>query len=250
MFRKGTQWKWRFILIIVLILSSSASELGYDNFHKLPLFVLYNRTSGTPFILISNYFSRVLNICFVLIVKFSIMIQCGDVEQNPGPVLMYAECLKTVGASFKDYVKIFSLNCRSIVGQNSTLKQLMDDMGKTTIFGFTETWVKKNDNIRFWEVRRENFQGFKKDRNLSLHEKTSGGGLLLYIPRSFKPKEPTNLNTTSKSRFERNLNTTSKSRFERNWVEYEFNKKKYLINISYCPTKHLSEIFVRTGSGN
>ena len=52
-------------------------------------------------------------------------------EQNPGPVMKYAECLKTVGTSFKDNVKIFSLNCRSIVGQNSTLKQLMDDMGKT-----------------------------------------------------------------------------------------------------------------------
>ena len=31
----------------------------------------------------------------------------------------------------KKNVKIFSLNCRSIVGQNSTLKQLMDDLGKT-----------------------------------------------------------------------------------------------------------------------
>ena len=78
------------------------------------------------------------------------MIQCGDVEQNPGPVLKYAERVKTVGASFKNNVKIFSLNCRSIVGQNSTLKQLMDDLGKNTIFGFTETWLKMNGDIRFW----------------------------------------------------------------------------------------------------
>ena len=81
--------------------------------------------------------------------KASIIIQCGDVKQNPGPFLKYAECVKTVGTSFKNNVKIFSLNCRSIVGQNSTLKQLMDDLGKNTIFGFTETWLKMNDDIRF-----------------------------------------------------------------------------------------------------
>ena len=135
MFREGTSWKWRISLIILLILSSrtlSSSELMYDNFHEVPLFVLNNRTPGTVFNLITISFSRVLNFCFVLIVKASIMIQCGDVEQNPGPVLKYAECVKTVGASFKNNVKIFSLNCRSIVGQNSTLKQLMDDLGKTT----------------------------------------------------------------------------------------------------------------------
>ena len=105
----------------------------YDNFHEVPLFVLNNRTSGTPFNFNPISFSRVLNICFVLIVKASIMIQCGDVEQNPGPVLKYAECVKTVGASFKNNVTIFCLNCRSIVGQNSTLKQLMDDLGKNTV---------------------------------------------------------------------------------------------------------------------
>ena len=121
-------------LIILLIFSSrtvSSSELVYDNFHEVPLFVLNNRTSGTPFNFIPISFSRVLNICFVLIVKASIMIQCGDVEQNPGAVLKYAECVKTVGASLKNNVNIFSLNCRSIVGQNSTLKQLMHDLGKT-----------------------------------------------------------------------------------------------------------------------
>ena len=43
------------------------------------------------------------------------MIQCGDVEQNPGPVLKYTECVKTVGASFKNNVKIFSLNCTALI---------------------------------------------------------------------------------------------------------------------------------------
>ena len=185
----------------------------YDNFHEVPIFVLNNRTSGTPFNFNPISFSRVLNICFVLIVKASIMIQCGDVEQNPGPVLNYAECVKTVGASFKNNVTIFSINCRSIVGQNSTLKQLVDDLGKNTIFGFTETWLKMNDDIRFWEVRSEKFQCFRKDRNLSLHDKTSGGGLLLYIPRSFKPKECPD------------LTTISESRFERVWLECDCNKK-------------------------
>ena len=101
--------------------------------------MLNNRISGTPFNFIPISFSRVLNICFVLIVKASIMIQCGDVEENPGPVLKYAECVKTVGASFKNNVKIFSLNCRSIVGQNSTLKQLMDDLEKKHNF-----WLYRN----------------------------------------------------------------------------------------------------------
>ena len=72
-----------------------------------------------------------------------------------------------------------------------------------------------NDDIRFWEVRSENFQCFRKDRNLSLHDKTSGGGLLLYIPRSFKPKERSDLTTISESRFE-NI-----------WVECEFKKNVF-----------------------
>ena len=65
--------------------------------------------------------------------------------------------------------------------------------------------------MRFWEVRSENFQCFRKDMNLSLHDKTSGGGLLLYIPRSFKPKERSD------------LTTVSESRFESIWVECQFN---------------------------
>ena len=108
MFRQGTSWKWRISLIILFILSSrtlSSSELVYENFHEVPLFVLNNKTPGTAFNLITISFSRVLNICFVLIVKASIMVQCGDVKQNPGPVLKYAECVKTVGASFKNNVK-------------------------------------------------------------------------------------------------------------------------------------------------
>ena len=98
-------------------------------------------------------------------------------------------------------------------------------------FGFTETRLKKNDDIRFWDVRSENFLCFRKDRNLSLHDKTSGDGLLLCIPRSFKPKYSTD------------LTTTSESRFESIWGECEFNKK-YLINISYCLTEHLFEMFL------
>ena len=89
MFREVTSCNWRFSLIIVLIFSSrivTASELGYDNFLEEPLFVLNNRTSGTPFTFLSISFSRVLNICFVFIVKASIMVQCRDLEQNPGPV--------------------------------------------------------------------------------------------------------------------------------------------------------------------
>ena len=59
------------------------------------------------------------------------MIQCADVEQNRGPDLKYADCVETVGMSFKDIVNIFSLNCRSFVGQNSILNQLKDALGKT-----------------------------------------------------------------------------------------------------------------------
>ena len=61
-------------------------------------------------------------------------IQCGDVEKNPGPVLKYTERLETVCASSKDTVKIFSPSFRSVVCQNSTLKQLMDGRVKNTIY--------------------------------------------------------------------------------------------------------------------
>ena len=88
----------------------------YDNFHEVPHFVLYNRTSGTHFDFFSITFFRIFNICFVLIAKGSTMIHCGVVKQNPGPVLKYAEGLKTVRASFLDNVKMFLLNFRFIDG--------------------------------------------------------------------------------------------------------------------------------------
>ena len=82
-----------------------------------------------------------------------------------------------------------------------------------------------NDDIRFWEVCSENFQCFRKDRNLSLHDKTSGDGLLLYIPRSFKTKERTD------------LTTTSESRFESIWVECEFKEKKVFDKFFVMPNQ-------------
>ena len=119
MFRKGFSRKWRFSLSILLSLSSrtaSACEVVYDNSHEVPHIVLYNRTTGMHFDFYSISFFRTFNICFGLIAKVSTMIHCGDVKQNPGPVLKYAECLKTVRASFLDNVKLFLLNFRSIVG--------------------------------------------------------------------------------------------------------------------------------------
>ena len=63
-------------------------------------------------------------------------------EHNPGPVPKYAEWLKTEGPSFVINVKIFSLNVRSIVGQNSNLKLLKDDKGKTQVLALQKHFTK------------------------------------------------------------------------------------------------------------
>ena len=63
-----------------------------------------------------------------------------------------------------DNLNIFSLNCRRIVGQNSNLKQLMDNMGQNTMFGFTETLPKMNYDIHFWKYAGKVFNVSDKIR--------------------------------------------------------------------------------------
>ena len=47
----------------------------------------------------------------------------------------------------------------------------MVDMEKTAIFGSTETWLKMNSDILFWEVRSENCQYFRNDKNFRKDKK-------------------------------------------------------------------------------
>ena len=99
------------------------------------------------------------------------------------------------------------------------LKKFLDDMGKNTIIGISETWLKKEDSDNLWNLHPRTHAMFRYDRQSAVKKK--GGGVLLYIP---------------------DLNLFDKEKYESVWVECKstFNissKEKMLVNLCYNPSR-------------
>ena len=99
------------------------------------------------------------------------------------------------------------------------LKKFLDDMGKNTIIGISETWLKKEDSDNLWNLHPRTHAMFRYDRRSAVKKK--GGGVLLYIP---------------------DLNLFDKEKYESVWVECKstFNissKEKMLVNLCYNPSR-------------
>ena len=62
------------------------------------------------------------------------------------------------------------------------LKKCLDDMGKNTIIGISETWLKKEVSDKLWNLHPRTHAMFRYDRH------SAGGGVLLYIPVKLAPK--------------------------------------------------------------
>ena len=67
------------------------------------------------------------------------LLKSGDIETNPGPRMVF-KFLKQMFSNNDKKLKLFHLNCQSIVKKRETLQQVIDDLGVNTICGISETW--------------------------------------------------------------------------------------------------------------
>ena len=172
------------------------------------------------------------NLSFFLVVIWYLLLKSGNIEINPGPVLPYALMMKKIKL-FDSRIKILHQNARSLAGQHLLLKELIQDIGYNCIYAFSETWLSQN-HPEFWHVDKQNFDCFRKHRIQTT--KTKGGGIIMYIPKSLKP------------RLRDDLNCFPDQNFESLWVELCIQKKKCVLNLSYCPEKNLLRCFWKNWS--
>ena len=153
--------------------------------------------------------------------------QSGDVEINPGSYetveTVYGICSKNCAN-----LKFVNLNFQSIIRKRMQLKKFLDDMGKNTIIGISETWLKEEDSGNLWNLHPRTHAMFRYDRQSAVKKK--GGGVLLYIPVKLAPK------------LRPDLNLFDKEKYESVWVECKstFNissKEKMLVNLCYHPSR-------------
>ena len=107
---------------------------------------------------------------------------------------------------------------------------MMNDLGDNTIFAFSETWLKENDDEKVWQLNEKLFKTFRCDRKSN--EKQQGGGVMIIAPKHLNPK------------LRKDLKKLNPNHFESLWIECNLNtdhsnKKKHSINVSYNPHKFL-----------
>ena len=175
-----------------------------------------------------------LNLAYFLVVRKNLLYLSGNVEKNPGPVINYKD-LYNKASGYQNNLKFFHCNAQSIAGQYSLVKNLINDLGNNTVFGFSETWLSSKHPSSFWKINCNLFESYRKDRCKN-NVKSKGGGVMLFVPKQFP------------SKVRQDLVTHSHEVFESLWVEFivpNGNKSEtFLINVSYCPNKSLTTRFL------
>ena len=131
-------------------------------------------------------------------------------------------------------LKIFQINCRSIVNKRQALNEIVGELPENTIFCFTETWLTSNDHDDFYNPKKDQYVYFRFDRAKEGISK-KGGGVMLLIPKIFSPKLRKDLNKFSVD-------------FESIRAEIKVNSRKtqnpILLNVTYSPNKNKTDIFL------
>ena len=89
--------------------------------------------------------------------------RAGDIEQNPGPCRIYKFVCETFSKN-KTKLKYVNINCQSLTQKRTQIETLLNDLGRSTVYGFTETWLKDHDHVKLWEMKSEHFETFRIDR--------------------------------------------------------------------------------------
>ena len=137
---------------------------------------------------------NILYAFFILI----LLISCGDIELNTGPILSFAAA-KAIRNADKKKPKNFQHNCRSIVNEvneGRALNEIVGELPENTIFCFTESWLTSNDHDDVYNPKKDQYVCFRFDRAKEGISK-KGGGVILLIPKIFSPKLRKNINKFS-----------------------------------------------------
>ena len=115
------------------------------------------------------------------------------------------------------------MNGQSLLKKKHVLQHMMSDLGDNTIFAFSETWLKQNDDEKAWQLNENLFKTFRCGRKSN--EKQQGGGVMIIAPKHLNPK------------LRQDLNKLNPNHFESLWIECNLNtdlsnKEKHLINVS------------------
>ena len=186
-----------------------------------------------------TYFTAVLGTRKIIIPWLTyftlLLILANDIQLNPGPInsIVDYEDYKKQMIHSNDAMKICLLNARNLVNKRMEFENLVNDHGKNAIFAITETWFTESDSPSAWCVDHDTYEVFFQNRNLSFTGRSKGGGVMLLIPKSLKPKLRTNL-------------AEIQPMFESLWVEcnsVHASGDRVLINVSYCPHKCYNDVF-------
>ena len=81
----------------------------------------------------------------------------GDVELNPGPLDDF-KFLTEQFASNEKQLKFLHVICQSMLHKKTQVESINSDLGENCIYGFTETWLKKCDDERFWQMKKDHLK--------------------------------------------------------------------------------------------
>ena len=237
-----------FILSLYIILYLSVAPRKEEPYvpHMQPrkptIFLLPGAASGAYIAMLSACLLCDYVVFFLLTLLLNhmvyLLLKCGDIEQNPGPVefanvLQYEHFLSNI-SPFAENIKLAHLNVRDLRSKRLQLSSLLGDLGPNTILGLTETFFTENDTPHEWRTHNH-IECFSQIRGKTATGLKKGGGVLLMVPKFLQPRQRIDL-----CHMPRNL-------FESLWIEcnsLNSEKEKCLINISYCPHKSHMNVFL------
>ena len=122
------------------------------------------------------------NVLYSLVVIRILLILDGDIESNPGPVLPYQKIVTKLKTT-QNHLKFFHQNCQSIIGQRLLLKNLLSDLGENCISGFSESWLKSDNDGLFWSLHKDWLTVFRSDRQTNMQTNNKGAeSYFLFLP--------------------------------------------------------------------
>ena len=90
-----------------------------------------------------------------------LLIRAGDLEQNPGP---WRKFICETFSKNKTKLKSVNINCQNLTQKQAQIETLLNDLGRNTVYGFSETRLKDHDHVKLWEMKTNHFETFRMDR--------------------------------------------------------------------------------------
>ena len=152
-------------------------------------------------------------------------------KKNPGPfnTLNFSTFDKVLHQSQK-CLKIFLINARSLQNKYEDHSNLLEQIDSQTILIVTKTWVSEQQDTNFNISNELLFLQKTRSKQTGVQR---GGVVGVWIPRQFNVKRM------------KEFEIAYANFFESMWLEInEPLKDKYLVNISYNPSKNLSDFFL------